>query len=299
MTRVVCQQFAPRIADLPANRERSLRAVAEAIDAGADVVVLPELVTSGYVFESTREAASVAITPRHAVFAGWAAEAARGPAVVVGGFCEQGDDGLLYNSAAVVDGSGVLGVYRKTHLWDREKLFFQPGAQAPRVFDTPAGRIGVLVCYDLEFPELTRLLALAGAELIVVPTIWPLVDRPAGARPPEVQIAMAAARVNRVFIACCDRTGTERGQQWTAGTTLIDETGWVIATQTEEGPAWAEIDLTLARDKRLTALCDAFGDRRPELYRPLSAPPRAKEDAQPIPRGATPHVMASDRPARP
>jgi predicted amidohydrolase len=170
MTRVVCQQLAPRIADLQANQERSVRAVAEAVDAGADVVVLPELVTSGYVFESIDEAAAVAITPQHAVFAEWAAEAVRGSAVVVGGFCEQGDDGLLYNSAAVVDGSGVLGVYRKTHLWDREKLFFQPGAQAPRVFDTSAGRIGVLVCYDLEFPELTRLLALAGAELIVVPT---------------------------------------------------------------------------------------------------------------------------------
>jgi predicted amidohydrolase len=272
MTVVVCQQLAPRIADLPGNRERSVRAVAEAVDAGADVVVLPELVTSGYVFDSTEEAAAVAITPQDAVFTEWAAEAARGPAVVVGGFCERGDDGLLYNSAAVVDGSGVLGVYRKTHLWDREKLFFQPGAQAPRVFDTPAGRIGVLVCYDLEFPELPRLLALAGAELIVVPTNWPLVDRPAGERPPEVLIGMAAARVNRVFIACCDRTGTERGQEWTAGTTLIDESGWVIATQTAEGPARADIDLALARDKRLTDLCDALGDRRPELYRPLTAP---------------------------
>jgi predicted amidohydrolase len=295
--RVVCQQLAPRIADLPANRERSVRAVAEAIDAGADVVVLPELVTSGYVFESTEEAAGVAITPRDAVFTEWAAEAARGPAVVVGGFCEQGDDGLLYNSAAVVDGSGVLGVYRKTHLWDREKLFFQPGAQAPRVFDTPAGRIGVLVCYDLEFPELTRMLALAGAELIVVPTNWPLVDRPEGERPPEVQIAMAAARVNRVFIACCDRTGTERGQEWTAGTTLIDEAGWVIARQTEEGLATAEIDLALARDKRLTDLCDALGDRRPELYRALTAPPWA--DAEPIQPGAGPHAIAGDQAARP
>ena len=269
MTRVVCQQFAPRIADLPANHERSVRAVAEAVDAGADIVVLPELVTSGYVFESSDEAAAVAITPGHAVFADWAAEAARGSAVVVGGFCEQGDDGRLYNSAAVVDGSGVLGVYRKTHLWDREKLFFQPGAEPPRVFDTPAGRIGVLVCYDLEFPELTRLLALAGAELIAVPTNWPLVHRPDGERPPEVQIAMAAARVNRVFIACCDRMGTERGQEWTAGTSLIDESGWVIANQTEEGPAQAEFDLALARDKRLTEFGDALGDRRPELYRSL------------------------------
>jgi predicted amidohydrolase len=127
----------------------------------------------------------------------------------------------------------------------REKLFFQPGAQAPRLFDTPAGRIGVLVCYDLEFPELTRLLAVAGAELIVVPTSWPLVDRPAGERPPEGADRHGRCRVNRVLIACCDRTGTERGQEWTAGTTLIDETGWVIATQTEEGPAGAEIDLAL------------------------------------------------------
>ena len=271
MTRVVCQQLAPRLADLPANRERSVRAIAEAIDAGADVVVLPELVTSGYVFESTDEAAAVAITAEDALFSEWVAEAARGSAVVVGGFCEHGDDGLLYNSAAVVDGSGVLGVYRKTHLWDREKLFFQPGGEAPRVFDTAHGRIGVLVCYDLEFPELPRLLALAGAELIAVPTNWPLVDRPEGERPPEVQIAMAAARVNRVFIACCDRIGTERGQEWTAGTTLIDESGWVLAAQRGEGPAQADIDLALARDKRLTDLCDALGDRRPELYRPLTA----------------------------
>jgi predicted amidohydrolase len=288
MTLIVCQQLAPRIADLPANRERSVRAVAEAVDAGADVVVLPELVTSGYVFESAEEAAAVAITPEDAVFAEWAAEAARGPAVVVGGFCERGDDGLLYNSAAVVDGSGVLGVYRKTHLWDREKLFFAPGDQAPRVFDTPAGRIGVLVCYDLEVPELTRMLALAGAELIAVPTNWPLVERPAGEHPPEVLIGMAAARVNRVFVACCDRTGTERGQEWTAGTTLIDESGWVIATQTAEGPASAEVDLALSKDKRMTDYCDALGDRRPELYGPLTATSGADADTEPVPYVAHP-----------
>jgi 5-aminopentanamidase len=269
VTRIACQQLAPRIADLRGNQKLSVQAIGQAVNAGASVVVLPELVTSGYVFESPDEAAAVAITPQHPIFEEWAAQAAPGPAVVIGGFCEQGEDGLLYNSAAVVDGSGVLGVYRKTHLWDREKLFFEPGPKAPRVFDTPIGRIGVLICYDLEFPELTRMLALAGAELIVVPTNWPLVPRPAGERPPEVIIAMAAARVNRVFIACCDRTGIERGQAWTAGTTIIDESGCVIATQTAEGPATVEVDLTQARSKQLTDLCDAIGDRRPELYGPL------------------------------
>ena len=144
----------------------------------ADIIVLPELVTSGYMFESVQEAASVAITATDPLFAEWAAAAARGGAVVIAGFCERGDDGRIYNSAVVVDGSGVTGVYRKVHLWDREKLWFEPGPAPPTVFDTSAGRIGVLVCYDLEFPEMARSLALAGAELIAVPTNWPLVHRP-------------------------------------------------------------------------------------------------------------------------
>jgi 5-aminopentanamidase len=270
MTKIVCQQLAPGIADVDANRALARQAIHEGIDTGGDVVVLPELTTSGYVFESLEEARSVAITAEDALFAGWADEAARGSAVVIGGFCELGDDGLLYNSAAIVDGSGVLGIHRKTHLWDREKLFFEPGGEPPRVFETGVGRIGVLICYELEFPELTRMLTLAGAELIAVPTNWPLSDRPAGERQPEVIVAMGAARVNRVFIACCDRTGTERGQQWTAGTSIIDQMGWVIASQTQAGPASAEVDLALARDKKLTDLCHALGDRRPELYGPLA-----------------------------
>jgi predicted amidohydrolase len=266
MTRILCQQLAPQIADLAANHQMSVDAVRRAVDSGADIVVLPELVTSGYVFASRAEAASVAITPTHQLFADWAAEAARGPAVVAGGFCERGDDGLLYNSAVIVDGTGVRGLYRKTHLWDAEKLVFEPGSQPPPIFDTLTGRIGLLICYDLEFPEMTRTLALGGADLIVVPTNWPLVPRPHGELPPEVIIAMAAARTNHMFIACCDRTGTERGQQWTAGTTIIDENGWIIATADTALAATADVDLAAARDKTLTEHSHALGDRRPELY---------------------------------
>jgi 5-aminopentanamidase len=264
VTRIVCRQLAPQIGDLAANHAMSLQAIREGVDAGADIVILPELVTSGYVFESEDEARGVAITPDHELFADWA-EAA-GNAVVIGGFCERGSDGKLYNSAAVVDGSGVQAVYRKVHLWDREKLVFEPGGEPPQVIDTAAGRIGVLVCYDLEFPEMTRMLALAGAELVAVPTNWPLVDRPEGERAPEVVIGMAAARTNHMFVACCDRTGTERGQEWTAGTTLIDASGWVLSAADEDGWARADVDLTEARDKTWTELADALGDRRPELY---------------------------------
>jgi 5-aminopentanamidase len=270
MTTIVCQQVAPRVADLQANRRLSLSAIADAAGSGADVVVLPELVTSGYMFESAEEAASAAITAADPLFEEWAAEA-RG-AVVVGGFAERGEDGIVYNSAAVVDRTGVIGVYRKGHLWDREKLCFAPGGEPPRVFDTAAGRIGVLVCYDLEFPEMPRTLALAGAELICVPTNWPLVPRPEGERPPEVINAMAAARLNRVFIACCDRTGTERGQQWTAGTTIVDEEGWVLDAQTGAGTARATVDLARTHDKTYTELADLMADRRPELYGAVTQP---------------------------
>lgn len=283
MTRIFCQQLAPVLGDLDANRVLTTAAISDAVAAGADVVVLPELATSGYMFTDTAEAAEVAITPAHPLFADWAAAA--GKAVVIGGFCEAGDDGRTYNSAALVDGDGVRAVYRKVHLWDGEKLVFTPGGEVPPVVETAHGRIGMLVCFDLEFPEFPRTLALAGADLIAVPTNWPLGPRPAGERPPEVQIAMAAARVSRVFIACADRTGTERGQEWTAGTAIIDSDGWVLdAVDPVEHPdgigsAVADVDLMLARDKAYTPLADVFGDRRPELYGAVSAVARAARSA--------------------
>jgi 5-aminopentanamidase len=272
MTRIVCRQLAPRVGELGPNSELSVQAIRDAVAQGADVVVLPELVTSGYVFESQEEAASMAITPDHELFSFWA-DAAGGQAVVVGGFCEEGSDGLLYNSAALVDQSGVVAVYRKVHLWDREKLWFEPGAEPPAVIETALGRIGVLICYDLEFPEMTRMLALAGADLVTVPTNWPLGERPEGERPGEVLIAEAMARINRVFIACCDRTGSERGQEWTAGTSVIDPGGWVLATAGADGTALADVNLADARSKSLTELADVLADRRPELYGGVGAPP--------------------------
>jgi predicted amidohydrolase len=272
MARIVCQQLAPRIGELAANRALALAAIAEAVDAGADVVVLPELVTSGYVFASRAEAASLAIAPDHATFADWATAAARGDATVVGGFCEQGADGDVYNSAAIVDATGVRAVYRKLHLWDREKLVFTPGAAAPPIVATRVGRIAALVCYDIEFPELTRAVALAGAQLLAVPTNWPLGPRPAGERPPEVTIAMATARINRMAIACADRAGTERGQEWTSGSSIVDPDGWVAAESREPGAVTADVDLDRALDKAFTEHADAFADRRPEHYGAVVAP---------------------------
>ncbi|GAA3388249.1 nitrilase-related carbon-nitrogen hydrolase [Cryptosporangium minutisporangium] len=265
MIRVVCAQVAPEIGDLRHNAAMSAAAVSSAAADGADLIVLPELVTSGYLFSSTDEARAAALDPGSPLLAAWGRAA--GDAVVVGGFCEAGEDSAVYNSAAVVDRSGVLAVYRKTHLWDAERTVFSPGTAAPPVLDTRAGRIGVLICYDMEFPEMTRGLALAGADLLAVPTNWPLVPRPSGERPPEVVTAMAAARANRVYLACCDRTGTERGQAWTEGTAIVDPDGWVVASA---GPgvasALASCDLGAARRKTISAVNHVLADRRTDVY---------------------------------
>lgn len=270
MTRVACQQLAPVLGDLAANRELALAAIREAVGDGADVVVLPELITSGYMFESPQAAAAVAIGRDHEILAEWAAEAARAEIVLAGGFCEHGDDGRIYNSAAVFDATGLRAVYRKLHLWDREKLVFTPGSALPPVLDTRVGRLAVIICYDLEFPELTRSLALAGTQLLLVPTNWPLVPRPEDERPPEAMIAMATARVNRMAVACADRLGLERGQEWTGGTTIIGVDGWVAAESRAPGLVTADVQLEPALDKRLTEHADAFADRRPELYTALT-----------------------------
>lgn len=278
MTRIEAHQLAPTIGDLAGNQELALTAIRAAAARGAQVIVLPELILTGYVFSSPGEARSVAIPADDPRLLAWGA-AGEG-ALVIGGFAESGPEGLLYNSAAVVGPEGVLAVYRKLHLWDQEKLVFTPGEDAPPLLDTPHGRIAVMICYDLEFPELTRAVALAGADLIAAPTNWPLVPRPEGEHPPELLIAMAAARVSHLAIVACDRTGTERGQEWTAGTAIIDETGWVVSSPGPDGVASADLDLTLARDKTLTPLCDAFGDRRPELYARLSSAYRARSDSR-------------------
>jgi predicted amidohydrolase len=261
---VTCCQLSPVIGDAAHNRELSLHAIADAATAGSDLIVLPELVTSGYCFESADESQRLAITRQDPIFDEWAAAA--GSAIVVGGFPEI-DRGALYNSAVLIEPEGGRTWYRKTHLWDAEKEVFTAGDRPPPIVDTKLGRLALLVCYDLEFPELTRNLALAGADLFVVPANWPLLGPiPAGEHAGEVVIAMATARMNHVFVACCDRSGTERGQAWTEGSAIVSADGWVVAEADGHAVISAVLDLESARNKRITKRNDAFLDRRPELY---------------------------------
>jgi predicted amidohydrolase len=189
--------------------------------------------------------------------------------VVVGGFCELDQDGVLRNSAVLADEDGVRAIYRKAHLWDREGLVFAPGSEPPPVVHTKFGRIGLMVCYDLEFPEWVRLAALERADLICAPLNWPSAPAPAGERPGEVVRVQAAASTNHVFIAACDRVGVERGVDWIGGSVIVDVDGFPVAGPAASGEVvtlLARCDLDRARDKRVNAHNDLLADRRPELY---------------------------------
>jgi predicted amidohydrolase len=128
----------------------------------------------------------------------------------------------------------------------------------------------VAVCYDLNFPEVARGLALDGADIVTLPTNWPRFPREETERPIEVALAMATAHLNRVFLAACDRWGEERGVEWTGGSVICDENGWRLAGPVEDygvGMLVADCHLARARDKTWTERNDVLGDRRPDLYR--------------------------------
>ncbi|EAU39870.1 hypothetical protein FP2506_17379 [Fulvimarina pelagi HTCC2506] len=268
---VTCAQFEPRIGEIEGNRETSIALVSEAADNGADLVVLPELCQSGYVIESRSEAYALAETvPGGPTIEAWAALAQERKIHIVAGFLERDDD-RLYNSAVVVGPGGILGTYRKNHLWDEEALFFERGNRNFPIFHTPFGRLGVLICYDGWFPEAWRLLAIAGADIVCVPTNWvPMPGQPDGLPAMANLLCMSAAHVNSFVVAACDRVGLERGQPFIGQSLIVDHTGWPVAGPASvDEPAMisAEINLGEARRKRnWNDFNQIVRDRRTDLY---------------------------------
>jgi N-carbamoylputrescine amidase len=263
--RVACAQYSLR--DGERNIERSLYFIRKAAREGADLVVLPELATSGCEFASRREAVALAEeVPGGPAVREWEREARRSGVCVVGGLLEREGD-VLYNSAVLL-GAGVLGRYRKTHLWNREKLLYEPGRELP-VFDTPLGRVGLLICYDAWFPEAARTLALRGAQILCIPSSapddWvPEHQRRGGLTMLDVH-CVAHANANRVYVAAANRVG----DGYLGGSCVVDPAGGILALApaAEEAMIGAELDPERSRtEKRLTDLSHAFGDRNPAVY---------------------------------
>jgi 5-aminopentanamidase len=272
--RIACAQLAPRIGEPEVGRELAAAAIARAASEGASLVILPELCVSGYVFDDVEEAHRAAETIDGPTVAGWLTQSARERIAIIGGICELDAEGEVRNSAVVIESGELLAVYRKNHLWDREKLFFVPGEEPPPVVETSMARVGVAICYDSFFPETMRLLALNGADLIAVPTNNPVLGPELEPLPSELLQASTSAIVNGVYVAQCDRAGHERGVDSVGSTTIVDPHGRILTQRVSgEGVVSAEVDPARARDKRLGERNDALADRRPELYAALADSP--------------------------
>lgn len=269
--RVACLQMQPVFGDKAANLARMLDLIETAAREGADLVVLPELANSGYVFASREEAVSLAEpVPGGPTTDAWIEAAARHGLTLVAGITEIENE-TLFNSAVVIGPQGFIGVYRKMHLWDQENLYFERGNLGFPVFETPVGRIGVLICYDGWFPEAYRLLALQGADLVCIPTNWVPIPGQEQAREAMANIlCKAAAHSNSVFVAAADRVGTERGQPFLGQSLIVGCSGLPLAgpaSAHDEEIIMADLDLGEARrQRRLNAFNEVLRDRRSDVY---------------------------------
>ena len=269
--RVACCQIAPQVGAKAANLRKTAEFIERAASQGANIIVLPELCSSGYVFDTRAEAMALADEYDDGETTTlWANLAKRLGVYIVGGFAER--SGLtLYNAAAVLGPLGRVGLFRKVHLWGDENLFFTPGDLGFPVFATEFGTIGVAICYDGWFPETYRTCALKGAELICVPTNWVPIPGQDPSREAMANIlTMASAHTNSMYIAAADRVGTERGQLFIGQSLITSYTGWPLsgpASATEEAILIADLDLGAAkRARRWNDFNQVLRDRRAEAY---------------------------------
>jgi predicted amidohydrolase len=269
--RVACCQFAPAVGDKPGNLQQCADFIERAAKGGANLIVLPELASSGYVFETRAEARSLADPyDGGATTTLWARLARALNVHIVGGFCEDAG-GSLYNAAALLGPAGPVGLFRKVHLWGEENLYFAPGNLGFPVFPTPHGTLGLAICYDGWFPETYRTMALAGAELVCVPTNWvPIPGQDPQREAMANVLTMAAAHSNSICIAAADRVGTERGQPFIGQSLIVSHTGWPTggpASATDSAIVYADLDLAAAKRARCwNDFNHPLRDRRADAY---------------------------------
>jgi len=267
---------APFDRDLERAFARIEAAVARAREQGTRLLVLPESALGGYIREPGPEESAPDVPsglhPDGPEIARLIALA--GDMVICAGYTEAAAEGL-YASAVCVSGDGVLGRQRKVHLPPAERFAYSAG-DGFAAFDTPAGRLGMLLCYDKLFPEAARSLALDGAEIVCSLSAWP-VDRMSPARrirddrqTRHFDLCDSARAIeNQVFVVSANQTGRWGPLRFLGAAKVVDPHGAVLArTGAREGLAVAEVDPAALADARM--VIDHLADRRPDAYAPAA-----------------------------
>jgi len=272
--KIAAAQIEPKLMKIEDNLNKLLRAAKEAADKSADLVVFPECCLTGYVFNSRQEALPFA-------------ETVPGPSTkkvvslcqelnmhIVFGLLEKGDD-RLFNAAVLAGPQGALWRYRKNHLpFQGVDRFADTGNEPFRVYQTTIGNIGLQICYDIVFPESSRIMTLLGADIIVLSTNFAerICDNLA-------HVISARAIENRVHVVSCNRVGIERGNSFGGLSKIVAASGRILAVASphREEIIYGEVSLDSARQKHVVFSpgefeVDQISDRRPELYGLITKP---------------------------
>jgi predicted amidohydrolase len=252
-------QFQPALADVGENVKR-LEPLFDATD-NSRLVVLPELSNSGYSFRDFKEAIKYSeVIGKPGVFQDFLIEIARRKNIfIVSGINERENDDL-FNTAILVGPGGIMGKYRKIHLFMNEKDIFRGGNAGLPVFDLGDFKVGIMICFDYLFPEPWRIMAQKGADLICHPSN--LLTENARRCLPGISL------MNRIYIASANRTGTEEAITFNGRSLFTDPSGIITTMASPDGTEVIStfVDTDSSRNKMVTARNHVFNDRRPELY---------------------------------
>ncbi|MFX0168759.1 MAG: nitrilase-related carbon-nitrogen hydrolase [Candidatus Hodarchaeota archaeon] len=262
--KVAAAQIHPRFAEPEANRKILKRVIQRAGKQEVNLIVFPELCSTGYNFSSPDQVLRLAEPiPEGSTTQLWIHLAREHGITIVGGIAELGLNNQVFNSAVIVSPEGIVESYQKIHLFAREKEWFTPGQIPPKVWEISSVKIGVLVCFDWAFPEAARILMLEGCEILCIPANLVL---------PYAQRTMIARSIeNRIFTILANRVGHERTLTFTGHSQITNTLGDVLAKGSLNRPGLliAEINPAKARDKNITAQNHIVLDRRIELYQRL------------------------------
>ncbi len=255
-------QFDPSFGE----KEKNFKKVEKALQgADLDLLVLPEFFATGYQFVSEDEVSELSEPIPGGRTTEFLVQLSREKQIYIAAGLAEGDSGRFYNSAVLTGPEGFLGVYRKTHLYSEENLYFTPGDTGFRVWDTKAGRIGIMICFDWFFPESARSLAVQGAEIIAHPANLVL---------PYCPDSMPVRCLeNRVFSVTANRIGTEDRKGSDALTfigmsEIVTPDGKIMirAPEDQEVLMIADIEPEQAQNKVLNHYNDVLKDRIPGNY---------------------------------
>ncbi len=249
-------QFTVKQGDVDANLAHVREALARVADQGANLAVLPEMWSTGFAYRNLNELAG----RTEGIVAELLELSARHKMVIVGSMPEPNGD-KVFNTIYVADNGTLAGVYRKIHLFSllgEDKAF--SGGNQWLLAETSIGKIGVIICYDLRFPELSRRLAIEGAQIICVPAQWP--------KPRQEHwrtLLRARAIENQLFIVSCNACGIIGKLDFFGMSMIIGPKGELLAESgEEEGEIFAPLDMQSMEEWRAQIPC--FKDRKPECY---------------------------------